>query len=97
MPGHHHHARIKQRALRAPQTVGQPTAQNGGKVNAAAVSADDTARHRLIDAQAAFAGLVIQINQQDALHAVKRKALPQLNLKQRGKLPRMPEKLAFAL
>ena len=91
MAAHDEDARVKQGAFRAPEAVGQPAAEDGGEVNTAAVSADDTARDRLAEAEAAFADAVIEINGEDALHPVEGKALPQLNMKQRGELARMAE------
>ena len=91
MAAHDEDARVKQGAFCAPEAVGQPAAEDGGKVNAAAVSADDTARDRLAEAEAAFADAVIEVNGEDALHPVEGKALPQFDVKERGELARMAE------
>ena len=91
MTAHDEDARVKQGAFRAPEAVGQPAAENGGEVNAAAVSADDTARDRFAEAEAALADAVVEVNGEDALHPVEGKALPQLDMKQRGELARMAE------
>ena len=50
------------------------------------------ARERLVDAQPAFGGFVIEIEQQDALQAVEGKTFPQFDVEQGGKLDRMAEK-----
>ena len=73
---HHHHAGIEQRALRPPHPVGQPGPQNGGQIDAATIEPDDAARHRLVDAQTAPGGLVVQVDEQDALHPVVGKNAP---------------------
>ena len=80
MAGHHDDAGDKQGTLRAPNAVGQPRTENGGQVNAAAVRADNAAGQGFIHTQTALTRGVIQINQQDALHTVEGKTLPQLNM-----------------
>ena len=80
MAGHHDDAGDKQGTLRTPNAVGQPRTENGGQVNAAAVRADNAAGQGFIHTQTALTRGVIQINQQDALHTVEGKTLPQLNM-----------------
>ena len=89
---HHHNARHEQRFFRPRDAVGHPRAEHGGEINRAAVRANDAARERLVDAQPAFGGFVIEIEQQDALQAVEGKAFPQFDVEQGGKLDRMAEK-----
>ena len=80
MPQHHHYTRQKQRFFRAQDAVRQPTAQDGGQIDTAVIRTHDTGSLGFIHAQAALGDLVIQINQQDGLHAVERKTFPQLNV-----------------
>ena len=80
MADHYDNAGDKQGTFRTPNAVGQPCAENRGQVNAAAVRADNAAGQGFIHTQTALTRSVIQINQQDALHTVEGKTLPQLNM-----------------
>ena len=80
VPQHHHYARQEQRFFRAQDAVRQPTAQNGGQIDTAVIRAHDAGGLGFIHAQTTLGNLIIQINQQDGLHAVERKTFPQLDV-----------------
>jgi hypothetical protein len=75
---------VEQHPFGAPQAVGQPRSEHRGQVDQAAVGADDAGGGRLVDAEAALGGAVVQVDQQDPLHAVEREPFPQLDTEQVG-------------
>ena len=91
VPQHHHDARIEQRALGPQHPIGQPAAQDGGQIDTAPIDADNAARQPLVDAQPSPCDLIVEVDEQDALHPVIGKTLPQLDVKERGQRPGMAE------
>ncbi len=82
--GHHHDGAGEQRPLRAQHPVRQPGSEDGREVDAAAVGADDARGGPLVHAEAAVGHGVVQVDQQDPLHAVEGEPLPHLDAEEVG-------------
>jgi hypothetical protein len=89
--GHHDDRAVEQRALRADDPVGQPGAEDRGEVDGPAVGPDDAGGDALVDAEAALLGRVVQVDQQDPLHAVEGEPLPHLDAEEVGEDTGLPE------
>ena len=91
VPGHDEDRRVEQRALGPDEPVGHPGPGDGAEVDQPAVGADDADRGVLGDPQSAVLDRVVQVEQQDALHAVEAEPLPQLDAEEVGQDPRLAE------
>ena len=90
---HHDHGAVEQRALRTDHPVGEPGAEDRGQVDGAAVRPDDPGGGGLVDAEAAVGRRVVQVDQQDPLHAVEGEPLPHLDAEQVGEDAGLSEEL----
>ena len=79
---HHADRGVEEGALGTDQPVGEPGTEDGGEVDRTAVGPDDAGRDGLVDAEAALGGGVVEVDEQDALHAVEAEPLPQLHPEQ---------------
>lgn len=95
MPKHNHHRRIKQRPLRPKHTISKPAADQRGQIDTATIRPHDTACHRFIYTQTTLGQRIVQINHQNRLHAVVRKSLPQLQMKQAAQIVLDAQKIVF--
>ena len=91
MPGHDQDRRVEERALGSDEPVGHPGPGDGAEVDQPAVGPDDPDGRVLGDPQSAVLDRVVQVEQQDALHAVEAEPLPELDAEQVGQYPRLAE------
>ena len=89
--GHDDEGRPEQHPFAAEQSVGKPSTEDGREVDRAAIGADDSGRHRLGQAKPAIGCRVVQVEQQNALHAVEAEPLPHFNAKDVGQGTGLPE------
>ncbi len=81
----------KQHALGTKEAVSNPRADDSRQVHGTAVRADDTQRHLLVHTEAAVDHGVVQIDRENALHAVEAESLPHLHAKHIRQGQRLPE------
>ena len=81
----------KQHALGTKEAVSNPRADDSRQVHGTAVRADDTQRHLLVHTEAAVDHGVVQIDRENALHAVEAESLPHLDTKDVCECARLSE------
>ena len=91
VPAHDHDGAVEQGAFGADQPVRDPRADDRREVDRAAVCADDARGGRPRQCRGHRRRRVVQVIDQDALHAVEGEPLPHLDAEQVRQTPRLAE------
>ncbi|SIK18029.1 Uncharacterised protein [Mycobacteroides abscessus subsp. abscessus] len=96
MTSHDDDGRREEDLLRPEQAVGDPRAEDRGEEDGTAVGADDADRCGLRKTEAAIGDLEVQVQGQDAVHAVVGEALPQFEAEELHERQRVSEEPRIA-